>query len=406
MKTKDGKRQKALLKIFIIFLVSLAVISASWFVFIYEFNNHKKNIINAFNNQQYYTNSEICEKVKMSINEYIKSGMTLKNAEKKVKDEILKKETNSENKYIFFYNSDYVIFEKNDKTTEKYKNKSIKQLFLLWKFEGGKNLDNFENLIDKGISGSDIVVKKNDNSSEILSWCFFEVDGKKYVIGMSTSEEYLMRSSLFNQHVTIIYAALGIYTAFVLIILILFSLHLYLSYEKESRLELILKNGNIQKEKFVMEIEKLREISKNARIYDLLTKVYNRSFFYTILSRMNIDVFLPVSIIRADIKNLKNINDRYGSEKGDYVLKKTAEIFLESCTKLGFVSRINDNEFVMVMTNTELNEAFKIVSNIKNNTDKAFKGLLCSIYFGAAVKKYEIDSIFDILELAKPGDKK
>src|SRR4030066_855572 len=64
--------------------------------------------------------------------------------------------------------------------------------------------------------------------------------------------------------------------------------------------------------------------------HDKLTGIYNRLFFEEELNRFDTKRQFPVSIIIGDINGLKLINDAYGHNKGDEVLKNIAEIVKEA----------------------------------------------------------------------------
>ena len=60
-------------------------------------------------------------------------------------------------------------------------------------------------------------------------------------------------------------------------------------------------------------------------------------------------------IIDAD--HFKNVNDTYGHQVGDYVLKKLAKLMQENCRKTDFVGRWGGEEFLIIATQTDLEQA-------------------------------------------------
>lgn len=57
--------------------------------------------------------------------------------------------------------------------------------------------------------------------------------------------------------------------------------------------------------------------------YDHLTKLYNRRFFEDNLKRLDVKGNLPLGIIMADVNGLKLVNDSFGHQAGDQLLKET-----------------------------------------------------------------------------------
>ncbi len=90
--------------------------------------------------------------------------------------------------------------------------------------------------------------------------------------------------------------------------------------------------------------------------YDALTKVFNRRTLEANLSAELNRVKRykqPSSIMLLDLDHFKNINDTYGHDFGDMVLKKISSALLENMRDTDYVGRIGGEEFVLVMPNTE-----------------------------------------------------
>ncbi|MGM0549413.1 MAG: diguanylate cyclase, partial [Bacillota bacterium] len=72
--------------------------------------------------------------------------------------------------------------------------------------------------------------------------------------------------------------------------------------------------------------EKIRYLS----FHDQLTGLYNRNYFMEEIERLDTRRKFPITIIMADINKLKLINDIFGHDKGDQLIKKTADILAEN----------------------------------------------------------------------------
>jgi diguanylate cyclase len=76
---------------------------------------------------------------------------------------------------------------------------------------------------------------------------------------------------------------------------------------------------------------------------------YSSSFSYAIL----------------DIDHFKNINDKYGHSAGDNVLKIIANMMSQQIRKSDFIFRIGGEEFVLILTNTDVSQAGVLVEKLR-----------------------------------------
>jgi len=91
-------------------------------------------------------------------------------------------------------------------------------------------------------------------------------------------------------------------------------------------------------------------------ISDPLTSLYNRQHFR---EKAEIEIQraerykLPLSIIMIDLDFFKQINDNYGHQSGDYVLKKSARV-IESMLRVGDVAaRYGGEEFIILLPHSD-----------------------------------------------------
>jgi diguanylate cyclase len=111
-------------------------------------------------------------------------------------------------------------------------------------------------------------------------------------------------------------------------------------------------------------------------IKDALTEVYNRRYLE---SRLKQDFELhrrykkKLSLIMLDIDKFKNINDNYGHQCGDFILKRYALLLKSSFRKVDILARYGGEEFCCVMPETGLNQAVVVAERIRRTTqDTAF----------------------------------
>ncbi len=73
----------------------------------------------------------------------------------------------------------------------------------------------------------------------------------------------------------------------------------------------------------------------------------------------------PLSVVMADLDNLKLINDRYSHGHGDDVLRLTALVARETCRLVDMVGRYGGDEFVFVLPATQLDEAAALAERFR-----------------------------------------
>jgi diguanylate cyclase (GGDEF)-like protein len=99
--------------------------------------------------------------------------------------------------------------------------------------------------------------------------------------------------------------------------------------------------------------------------HDQLTEIYNRRFFEEEVNRLNVARNYPLTIMMADVNGLKLINDSFGHETGDLLLKKVARLLRLSCREDDIVSRIGGDEFVILLPKTHPKKAEEIADRIQ-----------------------------------------
>ncbi len=146
--------------------------------------------------------------------------------------------------------------------------------------------------------------------------------------------------------------------------------------------------------------EKIKELSLN----DALTGLYNRRFFEQELNRLNDSRRLPISIIVADLDNLKFINDNYGHHMGDKYIGKAGKIFQNSVRKADIVARVGGDEYSVILPETDNNTAQKLCARIQNgykefNRESDLPEPL-QVSLGAATKNNDDEDLDEIFNIA------
>jgi diguanylate cyclase (GGDEF)-like protein len=72
----------------------------------------------------------------------------------------------------------------------------------------------------------------------------------------------------------------------------------------------------------------------------------------------------PLSVLIFDLDNFKNINDTYGHHGGDAALVKISETLREMTRQSDFSARFGGEEFVMILPETDQDNAFQVANKI------------------------------------------
>lgn len=117
-------------------------------------------------------------------------------------------------------------------------------------------------------------------------------------------------------------------------------------------------------------VDQFLEIDKGT---DPLTRLFNRRYLETILRRqteISMKQGLPYSILMIDLDHFKNVNDTYGHESGDAVLKEFSELLLASVRSSDFIFRYGGEEFLLALGNVDSKEAMLISEKIRLKCQK------------------------------------
>ncbi|MHB1452806.1 MAG: sensor domain-containing diguanylate cyclase/phosphohydrolase [Saccharofermentanales bacterium] len=98
--------------------------------------------------------------------------------------------------------------------------------------------------------------------------------------------------------------------------------------------------------------------------HDPLTGLHNRTYFEKEKVRIDKLQRLPCSVIMGDINNLKTMNDGFGHDYGDRLLKEAARILSDACRPDDTLCRIGGDEFCILMPYTDFSEALHVRDRI------------------------------------------
>ena len=126
-------------------------------------------------------------------------------------------------------------------------------------------------------------------------------------------------------------------------------------------------------------IIRIRYLSTTAK-YDVLTELLNRRGVFKMLESKK-----GGALLYLDIDHFKKINDTYGHEKGDEILKLLAQVLKNSFRKNDIIGRWGGEEFIVVLPKTDYDIALKLAERLRNRIEnKDFNGIKVTVSIGVS----------------------
>ncbi len=143
---------------------------------------------------------------------------------------------------------------------------------------------------------------------------------------------------------------------------------------------------------------------KEMSITDGLTGLYNHKHIYKILKKEIEKACVlksDLSIIMFDIDHFKKVNDNYGHQFGDDVLVEISNYIKQYVGKNGFVGRYGGEEFLIVLPNVDIENAYKNAEDIRNGIKNIeFKNEKAIVTISGGTVQFQQESCKDIVNRA------
>jgi diguanylate cyclase (GGDEF)-like protein len=139
---------------------------------------------------------------------------------------------------------------------------------------------------------------------------------------------------------------------------------------------------------------------------DALTGLLNRRGFD---SRMEFALALarrsgrPLSVVSLDVDHFKGVNDRFGHEAGDEVLRRLAQTLQQRLRASDVIARLGGEEFAVVLPDTAAEDAFAIAQSIVDGMAAQEDPLVGRITVSAGIASLR-DAPDSALELLRRSD--
>lgn len=116
------------------------------------------------------------------------------------------------------------------------------------------------------------------------------------------------------------------------------------------------------------------EREKNLAQTDVLTEIVNRRFFWEILQleyQRSLRYDLCFTLAYLDLDNFKQINDRFGHQTGDKLLKVVAKTMQKQIRQVDTAARLGGDEFAILLPETNYANGEIVLNRLRNHLAEA-----------------------------------
>ena len=152
----------------------------------------------------------------------------------------------------------------------------------------------------------------------------------------------------------------------------------------------------------INERKKAERRIKYLTFHDKLTELYNRTYFEKVLINIYEDRDFPLSFIVCDLNGLKLVNDAFGYNQGDRLLKRMANI-LKYCSREGdIIARWGEDEFFILLPRSTENDTREVLNRIIDICSKTKdQKIPLNISVGVSTRKNRNQSLREVIKEAE-----
>lgn len=161
------------------------------------------------------------------------------------------------------------------------------------------------------------------------------------------------------------------------------------------------------------DIVKLLEMASLAAVTDELTKIYNKRYIQEklpvelVISKLNKD---PLTLIMTDIDHFKRINDTYGHQAGDEILREFCRILKNNLRDdKDWIARFGGEEFLICLTMTDHQTALTVAERLRKSIEDAefsYQGAKIRITASFGLCTNNTEKNYDIEKFVRCVDRK
>lgn len=106
--------------------------------------------------------------------------------------------------------------------------------------------------------------------------------------------------------------------------------------------------------------------------YDVLTDLPNRYFFNNYLNDKLQTLEKPIAVVFISLNKIEKVNNTFGHESGDQLIKQTAERLKRIVEPIGFIARYSEDEFLVALEYQDQKEISSIIDQIIESVSSPF----------------------------------
>lgn len=150
--------------------------------------------------------------------------------------------------------------------------------------------------------------------------------------------------------------------------------------ETNRHLEELLRTRNHELNQVVgqlnQEMEERRQLTDKLKVYattDQITGLLNRdtgmALLVNLLHLAQLNQW-PLTVCLMAINDLKQVNDRFGYQTGDEMVKAVSQIIRQSIRESDVIFRVGENEFIVIFPRCLINETTAILNRISGRLER------------------------------------
>ena len=142
---------------------------------------------------------------------------------------------------------------------------------------------------------------------------------------------------------------------------------------------------------------------------DSLTGLYNHRTFYALLEEETVRTLRfnrPVSLLMLDIDQFKAVNDTYGHQAGDVILKGLSDLLVKQARAVDRVCRYGGEEFTVILPETDADMAMQIAERLRAEVERqpidigGGRTVTITVSVGVATYPQQADSLEEVVKAA------
>lgn len=125
------------------------------------------------------------------------------------------------------------------------------------------------------------------------------------------------------------------------------------------------RESSIYVEELEKQLEDKKRVSSQNEREDILTGVYNKIYFEERMKIIDRSLVVPVAVINVNINDWKFVNDHFGDEESDRLIKTVADILREKAKPEFIIGRIDGDVFGVLIPMPDDGEAEEFIAQVQ-----------------------------------------